>query len=1106
MSNRFLILTTFILLSYSLHAQITTKGLPFIKNYGQEIINASDQCYSLIQDKRGMLLVGNYDGLLEFDGINWNLINVPNSQTYILSKSKNDKIFIGGFNEFGYLDSDSSGKLSYRSLIEKIPLAYRKFSQVLNIYCFEEESQVVICENYVLIIGEAKTQIINTKTKFINSFFINNHIYIQEKGTGLFYLENDKLVSIEGSGIFKDINIYAIIPFDTNKVIIAANKMGLFLYDGKSFISWETEANNYIKKCNGNCGSTYLGKYFVFGFTTEGALIIDRNGNIVQWLNKERGLLSNYISDILEDGSSGNLWLSSDLGVSFVEIFSPLYYLSSNLEFDTKAWTATYKNDKLYIGGYPHVYIYDWNNYNYIVSGIKNRKNIQELDGIRTYGITAIDNEIMFTTGNGLYSMKNNNIYQVIPDIFSFTTSPFYKENDFAITLATTGCFISQKINNRWEFRNKVKGVDLVCYQAIPNKKNDFWLLTRTGQYRLKINEKKDSAIYLKPCRNNFGFEDANDNFAIFKKNDITYGFSGKGIYLYHQKTDSFTIENDLNKHFNGNFPKNFFGNNDEYVFYAVGKKFETGPGAIDINNIQNSYNIQSIIQKITTVKGISDAFCPINKNEIVLGYAKGALIFNPEFKVNYKTYHTLIRSVQLFEKDSTIFNGIYSTGDSLFTLTQKTEKVITFRYNENAVRFIYSSLSYENPEKNLFSYKLYGFDKDWSKWESETKKEYTNLPKGSYNFLVKSKNIYGIEGNIASYKFNILPPWWGTWLFKSFTIISIFLLFLGFYFFRINQLKRQQELLENLVNERTHVIEEKNIILNKQSNELNENNILLHDRQQQIEKQIKILLNQSDQLNKTNSLLRERQQFIEEQAEKLKLTNDQLKILNATKDKFFSIIAHDLRNPFNNILGFTEILNNGEIKINEEEKKEIIEQLYLSATSTYNLLENLLEWSRTQSNKIIFKPQLVDINNICLEVIDNLNSNSKNILIQYLPTGKNEIMIDVNMFKTILRNLISNAIKFSHNYSSVTVKTEKNSENITLTVSDNGIGIKNEYLDKIFDFTQKFSSLGTAQEKGSGLGLILCKEFVEKHGGHIWVESELGKGSDFKFSIPITA
>jgi two-component system CheB/CheR fusion protein len=236
---------------------------------------------------------------------------------------------------------------------------------------------------------------------------------------------------------------------------------------------------------------------------------------------------------------------------------------------------------------------------------------------------------------------------------------------------------------------------------------------------------------------------------------------------------------------------------------------------------------------------------------------------------------------------------------------------------------------------------------------------------------------------------------------------------------------------------------------------------------------------------------------------------NNELKLieLNATKDKFFSIIAHDLRNPFSNILGFADLLNKNYAKYDAEKMEHITKQLYLSAKGTYNLLENLLEWSRTQSDKIPFEPKKINFLELCKTTVDDLsqNANSKNIILNCFVTEPIEIFVDRNMIKTVLRNLVSNAIKFTNNEGTINVFAEKNADNVTITVSDNGIGMDENSIVKLFELTRKQSTSGTADEKGTGLGLVICKEFVEKHHGKIWAESELGKGSDFKFTVPIS-
>ena len=227
---------------------------------------------------------------------------------------------------------------------------------------------------------------------------------------------------------------------------------------------------------------------------------------------------------------------------------------------------------------------------------------------------------------------------------------------------------------------------------------------------------------------------------------------------------------------------------------------------------------------------------------------------------------------------------------------------------------------------------------------------------------------------------------------------------------------------------------------------------------------------------------------------------------LNATKDKFFSIIAHDLRNPFNNILGHTELLVENYDELDDFKRKQLAQKLYTSSKNAYNLLENLLEWSRTQQDMIPFKPEHNNFLKICYEVTENIKpiAEAKNVRINIATPQTINLFADNNMIKTVLRNLISNAIKFSNRNGIINIFAEKGENNIAITVSDNGIGIDTQNASQLFDLKQKNSKNGTEGEKGTGLGLIICKEFIEKHNGKIWVESELGKGSDFIFTIPL--
>jgi len=237
-----------------------------------------------------------------------------------------------------------------------------------------------------------------------------------------------------------------------------------------------------------------------------------------------------------------------------------------------------------------------------------------------------------------------------------------------------------------------------------------------------------------------------------------------------------------------------------------------------------------------------------------------------------------------------------------------------------------------------------------------------------------------------------------------------------------------------------------------------------------------------------------------------LKESETKLRQLNVDKDRFISILGHDLKSPFNNLLGLSEILTEDIRKLDINEIEDIANNINKTARITYNLLEDILLWARTQQGKIPFKPQTLSFADICMNILEILNSNAnaKNITINYSARDEINIFADIDMLKTILRNLVSNAIKFTNNSGAITIGAEENSGNVTISVSDNGIGIPSDNLAKLFNISEVLSTKGTANETGSGLGLLLCKEFVEKHGGKIWVESEVGKGSEFKFTLPI--
>lgn len=240
---------------------------------------------------------------------------------------------------------------------------------------------------------------------------------------------------------------------------------------------------------------------------------------------------------------------------------------------------------------------------------------------------------------------------------------------------------------------------------------------------------------------------------------------------------------------------------------------------------------------------------------------------------------------------------------------------------------------------------------------------------------------------------------------------------------------------------------------------------------------------------------------------QRLKESEILLRELNATKDKFFSIIAHDLKSPFNSILGFSDLLKEFASSLDVNEIIQYASAIHTTADNTLSLLYNLLEWAQIQKGGMPFSPKPLIMSEVVNQAISAIVDVASQKGIELLNNTPPQIIIsaDENMIKTLIRNLVSNSIKFTKQNGKVEISAKTNNNEVEVSISDNGVGINKENLTKLFDIGSGFTTRGTGNEKGTGLGLILCKEFVEKHNGRIWAESEEGKGSTFKFILPCT-
>ncbi|MBT3209261.1 MAG: tetratricopeptide repeat-containing sensor histidine kinase [Bacteroidetes bacterium] len=259
--------------------------------------------------------------------------------------------------------------------------------------------------------------------------------------------------------------------------------------------------------------------------------------------------------------------------------------------------------------------------------------------------------------------------------------------------------------------------------------------------------------------------------------------------------------------------------------------------------------------------------------------------------------------------------------------------------------------------------------------------------------------------------------------------------------------------------------------------------------------------------IRKKNKLLNDRNCEIQTQRDELQFFANELEKTNNIKDRFFSIIAHDLKSPFNSLLGLSDLLNDSIENYDKDDIKQISDAINKASNKAFNLLVNLLNWSQTQTNRIKYNPTEINITEIIQSNIDLHESiaKSKSLNIKFEPKEDVQVYADINMLDTILRNLMSNAIKFTEN-GNIEIQVNINSTHCEVSIQDSGIGISEASLQKLFQLDQNISTKGTRGESGTGLGLILCKEFIERNNGTIKVESTLNEGSIFSISIPLAS
>lgn len=485
---------------------------------------------------------------------------------------------------------------------------------------------------------------------------------------------------------------------------------------------------------------------------------------------------------------------------------------------------------------------------------------------------------------------------------------------------------------------------------------------------------------------------------------------------------------------------------------------------------------------------GTSNGICRFNpSSKQVINFDKEDGLVNKEYNYNSslkstdgKLYFGGMYGLDVFHPDSMVFNTtmpkveitelkifnhvihpnqVHNGRTYLNEDINLTEKLV-LTHNDYVFSLDFAALDYISPNKNKYAYRLMGFHNEWTYVGSHKRSvTYTNLDPGEYTFNVIASNNDGKWNKTgAMLKIRVLPPWWETWWFRILVLMLFLASFIVFYYLRLRSVKKRNRILKTEVKKQTAQL----IEINKE------------------------LLEQKVELEKKTV---------------------ELESANKTKDKFFSIVAHDLKGPINALSFLTNTLNKEYVTMPATTHQEFIWHIDHSAIQLKKLVINLLEWARTQTKQTSVKPERISVNELLQSNIKLLQeqASQKAIEMSIETRDDNIVLADYNMVNTVFRNMISNSIKYSRNGGKIKLH-HKNILNkyIEIAVEDSGIGIPPEMLKNLFATDKCLSRKGTAQETGTGLGLVICHEFVQLNQGSIRAESIENEGTTFFITLPV--
>ncbi|MFP9117738.1 triple tyrosine motif-containing protein [Flavobacterium sp. RNTU_13] len=731
----FLLLTLFA--TTFCNGQVKNIGLPKIINYKKSDYLGGAQNWEMGQDSRGNMYFANTEGMLQYNGTSWTKYPIPNATVRSLKVDKSGRIYVGGYNEFGYFEANAKGKLVYHSISKlATPNSKKIIDFVWKVHILGDE---VIFQTFfrTYIYKSGKITVLEAPNRFQFSFVLNNTLYFQDIAAGLLEYRNGTLTSLPNTEVFNNTEVWGILPYTGNRLLVITIDKGIYLYDFRQVTPWKCEASSFVAK-NSSLGGRILNERFIeLNTVLNGIIICDMSGNIIQHINNKKGLLNNTaLSSCLD--SSGNLWLGLDNGIAYLNINSPFTYLGTSFDLSSVYASAVYQSN-LYVATNQGVFSHSWK------QPFK-EDNFTFLPGTtgQAWGLEVVDNEMLCLHNRGLFTLVNGKPGRWLDDRRGYLgLKKIPGKPNYLMASNYHGFAILEKTPQGWQYRNQIDGFNVSDSRFVTDGQN-VWLLKNFTLYRLKLsNDMKRFTV----TATYEGLSKSVKNITSTQMiNGKIYVQGQNRFFLYDASNDRFVEDKNMSGIFS-KLPKlrYCFEDNKGNICYFYA---ESSMGMLMKQPNGTYKDVRSPFSAVTgNLVYFFESVNTIDERNIFIGLTEGLAHYNP------KLYYGNADKPKVFIKSFSFDN------DTLYTGNKPNIQPAAVPYKYNSVKFNFSSPAYDNPENIKFSYKLDGFDDKWSNWSNVPVKEYTNLSEGSYRMAVKAINSSGEQSDPVMVSFSINPP-----------------------------------------------------------------------------------------------------------------------------------------------------------------------------------------------------------------------------------------------------------------------------------------------------------------------------------------------------------